>query len=155
MFGFDREQPDGADAPAACLRRVDSACPPSSLSPRGYPVRVGPLIDGCEAFDFAFGRGFQRRARIRRKLQHRGGLSDAKPCQQHHLSTRKFQRIVVFVGAMEIDLPEAGDLLFQFPPFVEPERVVAFYILVKTQLGARQQAHGNIRLSYRRETAGQ
>jgi hypothetical protein len=70
------------------------------LSPRGYPVRVGPLIDGCEALDFAFARGFQRRARIRRKLQHRGGLSDAKPCQQHHLSTRKFQCIVVFVGAV-------------------------------------------------------
>jgi hypothetical protein len=69
------------------------------LSPRGYPVRVGTLIDGCEAFDFAFARGLQH-ARIRRKLQHHGGLSDAKPCQQHHLSARKFQCIVVFVGAM-------------------------------------------------------
>ena len=69
------------------------------LSPRGYPVLVGTLIDGCEAFDFAFARGL-RRARIRRKLQHRGGLSDAKPCQQHYLSARKFECIVVFVGAM-------------------------------------------------------
>src|SRR5215470_16074344 len=52
------------------------------LSARGYPVRVGTLIDGCEAFhfafDFAFARGFQR-VRIRRELQHRGRLSDAKP----------------------------------------------------------------------------
>ena len=98
-FGFDREQPDDAGSPAARLRCVDSACPPFLSLRAGYPVRVGTLIDGCQALDFAFVRGFQR-ARFRRKLQHRGGLSDAKPCQQHHLSTRKFQCIVVFVGAM-------------------------------------------------------
>jgi hypothetical protein len=89
---------DDADGLADRPRRVDSVCP-AFLSPRAYPVRVDALIDGCEAFDFAFARGF-RSARIRRKLQHCGGLADAKPCQQHHLSTRKFQCIVVFVGAM-------------------------------------------------------
>src|SRR5258708_16451075 len=135
-------------------QRVPTVC---SLG-AGDLVRVGTLIDGCEAFhfafDFAFARGFQR-VRIRRKLQHRSGLSDAKPCQQHHLSTRKFQCIVVFVGAVEIDLPEARDVLFQFPPFVQPERVVAFDILLKTQLGAGNQAHGPIRLPYPPETPAQ
>ena len=102
-------------------------CPRFAL-PR---VWVWRLINGCAQSDLASAWDHER-LRVRWKLQHRAGLSDAKPRQEHDLPAWKFQSIVMFVGALEIDLPEARDLLFEFSPLIESERVVAFDVLIKT-----------------------
>jgi hypothetical protein len=42
-----------------------------------------------------------------RQLQHRRALALAKARNQHHLSVREFQRVVVSHGVVHVDLPEA------------------------------------------------
>jgi hypothetical protein len=94
------------------VRTLDTLLARSAKSARVFalPGRWARLIDGCERFDLASTRD-RERLRVRRKLQHRAGLSDAKPRQENDLSAWKFQRIVMFIRGVEIDLPEARDLL--------------------------------------------
>src|SRR3954454_1707980 len=91
-----------------------------------------------------------------RQLQHRGALVLAQTREQHHLPVRKFERVVMGHGIIGVDLPEAGkaltDLLIRQD--TDAEGRLAFYILVKSELGAGQQAHRDVRLADRRKTAG-
>src|ERR1700722_3884660 len=74
-----------------------------------------------------------------RKLQHCGVLPGAETGQQHHLAVRKFQRVVMVVRIVEVDLLEASDLLTQLLVGAEAERVLAFAIAVEHKLGPRKE----------------
>lgn len=62
---------------------------------------------------------------------------------------------MMFIGALEIDLPKARYVLWQFPLVVRPERVIVFNIIVKTQLSSRKEAYGDVWLSNCRKAAGE
>src|ERR1700730_10537644 len=51
---------------------------------------------------------FGRCDRLRRKLEHRGFLTFIKLGEQHHLSVGEFQRIMMSVGLVLVDLPKDG-----------------------------------------------
>ena len=90
-----------------------------------------------------------------RQLQHRRALAFAKAREQHHLSVRKFQRIVMGCHVVHVDLPEAREPLPDLLVWqnTDAERRLALDILIERNFGTRQQADRNIRLADRRETA--
>jgi hypothetical protein len=46
-----------------------------------------------------------------RQLQHGGGLTGDKPRDQHHLATWEFERVVMDVRIVHIELPEPSNLV--------------------------------------------
>jgi hypothetical protein len=91
-----------------------------------------------------------------RQLQHGGALALAQARNQHHLSVRKLQRIMMGHGVVRVDLSEARELLSDFlaRENANAELRLALYVLVERNLGARQQTDRNMRLPDRREAAG-
>jgi len=53
--------------------------------------------------------------RGRRELQHSQGLPFAQAGDLNDPSVREFQRVVMGIGLVQIDLPEPGHLLSVFP----------------------------------------
>ena len=80
-------------------------------------------------------------------------LALAQAREEHHLPVRKFERVVMGHGIIGVDLPEAGkalpDLLVRQD--TDAEGRLAFHILVKSELGAGQQAHRDVRFADRRK----
>ena len=79
--------------------------------------------------------GLLMRPWLRRELKHGGDLVFAELSQQHDLSARKLQRVVVPVGHGLVDLPE----------YRSPMRLcrhVGDNRPFKRELGARDQTHG-------------
>src|SRR5215467_12119846 len=72
---------------------------------------------------------------LRRELKHGGDLVFAELSQQHDLSARKLQRVVVPVGHGLVDLPE-----YRSP--MRLRRHVGDNRPFKRELGARDQTHG-------------
>ena len=79
--------------------------------------------------------------------------------EQHDLSVRKLERIVVGALIVHVDLPEPGDLVGNgslAPPRkdqLEPGQL-ALDLVFESDLGARKQAHRNGRLADRGKSAG-
>jgi hypothetical protein len=87
------------------------------------------------------------------KLQHRGVLPGAQTGQEHHLAARKFERVMVVVRVVEVDLLEARDFLPQLLVGEEAERVLAFDIAVEHELRPREETDRDVRLFHRRKPA--
>jgi hypothetical protein len=80
-------------------------------------------------------------------------LPGAEPGQEHDLAVRKFQRIVMVVRVVQVDLLEARDLLPQLLVGEEAECVLALDFALKHELRPRKEADGDIRLSDGRKAA--
>ena len=82
-------------------------------------------------------------------------LPRAQARQQNDLAAGEFQGIVMFIGTAEIDLPKARHVLPHLLLGEEPERMIAFDIVFETKLGPGKKTYGNVRLTNRREAAGE
>ena len=106
---------------------------------RAEPVHALRLLDECVAPNLGGNLAFMGpfgRARASRQLKHRGMLSCTQTCQQNHLAAREFQRVVVLVRIVQIDLPEPSHVFPQLLVREEPERVIALDIAVEDQLSS-------------------
>jgi hypothetical protein len=68
---------------------------------------------------------FSRRNRLRRKLEHSCFLTFNQLSQQHHLPVWKFQRIMMSVCFVLVDLPKDGRQVIEhlpLPPSIAPYR---------------------------------
>src|SRR6516165_12108409 len=81
------------------------------------------------------------------QLQYRCALAVAEAREQHQLSIREFQRIVMARGDIHVDLPEASEPLLNFPAREKPTQSLAFDILVERDFRAGQQADRDIWLA--------
>jgi hypothetical protein len=88
-----------------------------------------------------------------RQLQHRRALSLAQAREEHYIG--EFQRIVMGHGVVHVNLPEAREPLPDLLVWqnTDAKRRLAFDILRKRNLSARQQADRNMRLADGGETA--
>src|SRR5689334_9390966 len=87
------------------------------------------------------------------QLQHGRMLALAELGNEHDLSVRELQRIVMRGGPIEIDLPKARNLVAGFPGGQEPERRIAFDFIFERQLRPRQQTDRHARLRRVRKAA--
>ena len=71
-----------------------------------------------------------------RQLQHGGGLTGDKPRDQHHLATRKFERVMMDVRIVHIELPEPGNLVLHARLPEQTESAVIFDLLLEGEFGA-------------------
>ena len=89
-----------------------------------------------------------------RQLQHRCGLTGNQPRHHHNLSAGKFQRVMMDVRVIHIDLAESGDAMLD-PRFAEhAEGAVKLDVVVEGELGAREQADRHIGLTDFGKAAG-
>ena len=136
---------------------VDQACPldlpcpqPAGLSPKlssrasaQEQRRCGGPLDDCCALGKRLGN---------RHLQHGGPLPFAELRQQHVAAVRKFDRVMVTVRDVRIDLVEFSDAIFDASG--PDPAVVVFDLLGKRELGAGKQADRNSGIAYRGKAAG-
>ncbi|MGH6767532.1 MAG: hypothetical protein ACRECO_00770 [Xanthobacteraceae bacterium] len=87
-------------------------------------------------------RGLARRRG--RQLQHGSDLARPQPRYQHDLPVREFQRVMMRVGILKIDLPEAGEPMADLAARKHAEGRLAFDVSFEGKFGARPQAHGDI-----------
>jgi hypothetical protein len=78
------------------------------------------------------------------QLQYRCALAVAEAREQHQLSIREFQCIVMARGDIHVDLPEASKPLLNFPAREKATQSLAFDILVERDFRAGQQADGYV-----------
>src|SRR5262245_41078646 len=92
------------------------------------------------------------------KLQHGCKLALAQTGQGYDLPAREFERIVMSVRLIHIDLPEPGyrgfDLAEAQAREEAAERMVDLDLIFERHLGAGQEAHCNVRLSDGSEATG-
>src|SRR6202020_224194 len=87
------------------------------------------------------------------KLQHGGMLPGAQTREEHHLTARKIERVMVVVRVVEVDLLEARDFLPQLLVGEEAKRVFALDIAVEHELRPREETDRDVRLFHRRKPA--
>src|SRR5262249_21971530 len=75
-----------------------------------------------------------------------------QPRHQHDLAAGEFQRIVVHVALVLVDLPKAGDTRRDGAAAVA-EQIIELDVADEGELGARQQADRHVRLVRRCEAA--
>ena len=100
--------------------------------------RAFELFDECIApnlGDLTLARPFGR-TQTGRQLKHCRMLACTQTCQENHLAAREFQRVVMLVGIVQVDLPEPRHVFPQLLVGEEPERVIALDIAVEYQFGA-------------------
>src|SRR5258708_2273571 len=134
-----------------------SVCDAASLSPpagTSGATQITTSTDGQRPCRARLGGGLGVFARLmnHRQLQHGCALALGELRHQHMASVRKFDRIMVAMRNVGVDLaefsdPEIGD------PGPDPPVVVSD-VLGERQFGARKQADRNRGLTFRRETAG-
>src|SRR5215472_9109050 len=73
-----------------------------------------------------------------RQLQHRGGLASDQLRELHNLAIREFQRVVLNVRNVQIDLPEARDLVLHTG--LAKKAAVVADLIVEGQFRSGQQA---------------
>src|SRR5947199_4419401 len=128
-------------SPAKCYRAMCSI-PPLSLDlisdDRGVAHRLG-----C------------RGALRGRQLDHGGVLSRPQPREQHDPPIGEFQRIVVRMGILQVDLPEPGHISPELAQARQhpAEGMIEFSLLLEHYLRTRKQADRDRRLSDRRKAA--
>jgi hypothetical protein len=64
------------------------------------------------------------RMRTSRQLKYRCTLAHTQACQQSHLAAGEFERVVMFIGIVQVDLPEARHILAQLLVREESERMM-------------------------------
>ncbi len=79
-----------------------------------------------------------------RQLQHRGGLASDQLRELQNLPIWEFQRIVLNVRIVHIDLPKACDLVIHTGFAKKAEGAVVADIVVEGQFGSGQQADRHI-----------
>src|SRR5579863_10427562 len=79
--------------------------------------------------------------RRRRQLQHRRLLSRIKIGHLDDLTIRKFERVVMRMRIVQIDLPEARQLAGDFLTRQKAEHAVDRHIIVEGQFRARPEAY--------------
>jgi hypothetical protein len=114
-------------------------------------VRLG---EGGSDFWHRLPAGFSRGPPGARQLQHRRVLTLAKISDQHDLSIRELERIVVHRPVIEVDLAEASHLVRQSPGGQKREPSVAFDFFFECKFCPRQQTDGNAPLTGITEAAG-
>ena len=78
-----------------------------------------------------------------RQLENRGGLARDQLLDLQNLPIREFQRIVLNVRIVHVDLPEACNLVIHTRFTKKAEGPIVLDILVEGQLRSGQQAHRN------------
>ena len=82
-------------------------------------------------------------------------LAFAQSREQHDLTAGEFQRVVMNVRLVVIDLTEPRHFLPDFSVREEgAERRVVFHVALERELGARKQAHRHVRVVAGGEAAG-
>ena len=81
------------------------------------------------------------------QLQHGCMLAFAQVSDQHDLSIRELQRIVMGRRPIEIDLAEASHFVCRFPGGQEAERSIAFDFFFERKFSPGQKADGYARLT--------
>src|SRR5262245_32634148 len=81
------------------------------------------------------------------QLQHGCLLALAKVGDQHDLSIRELERIMIRRRLSEVGLSEASHFVRCFPGGQETERSIALDFFFECQLSPWQQAHGYARLT--------
>ena len=77
-------------------------------------------------------------ARGRRQLQDRRALTGDQPRDHHDLAAREFERVVVDVLIMHVDLPESGNLVTHARPTERAESALVMGVFIKSQFRARK-----------------
>jgi hypothetical protein len=75
------------------------------------------------------------------QLQHGRGLTRDKPRDHHHLATREFERVVMNVRIVHLNLPEPGHLVLHPRP-EQSESAVILDLLLEREFGAGKQTDG-------------
>src|SRR5215831_469938 len=92
-----------------------------------------------------------------RQLQHRCVLAFIEPSDQHDLSVREFERIVMHVRFVCVDLPKTGYLgancLFTLPAYENGKPALELDLLFERNLCAGKQAHRHVWFSHSGKTA--
>ena len=94
------------------------------------------------------------RMRGRRHLQHGRALARRQPRHQDNLAAGKFERVVVDVRIVHVDLAEAGHFVLNARLAEQTEGAVVFNVAREGELGAGHQTHGDVGLSDCGEAAG-
>src|SRR5712691_763605 len=113
---------------------------------RSEGERLADLLRGFRCF-FVWHAG--------RQLQHGRVLAFDHAGQQHDLAAGEFERVVMRVRPLAIDLPEARRLLADFAVGQEAVGGLAHRVLFEGKLGARTKAYRDARRADRREAAGE
>jgi hypothetical protein len=90
----------------------------------------------------------------RRQLQHRGALAGRQPRHHDDLAAWEFERVMMDVGVIHVDLPESGNFVLDPSLAEQAEGAIVLNLLVEGDLGAGQQTNRNIGLADGREAAG-
>jgi hypothetical protein len=77
-------------------------------------------------------------ARGRRQLQYDGALTGDWPRDLHGLAAREFERVVVDVRIVHVDLPESGNLEIHARSAERAESALVLDVRVKSQFRARK-----------------
>jgi hypothetical protein len=88
------------------------------------------------------------------QLQDRGALSRHQSCDHHDLAAGKFQRVMVDVRIVHVDLPESGNLLFDTGLAEQAKGTIVLDLFIEGDFGAGQQANRHLRLTDGGEAAG-
>ncbi len=86
-------------------------------------------------------------------MQHGRGLVRNKSRHHHDLAARKFQRVMMDIRIVHVDLTAAGDVLFDPGPAEQAEGAVILHVVIESDLGAGKESHRHLRLADRAETA--
>ena len=115
-------------------------------------VRYQPLADVNFASLSVF---LGRRLRLRWQLQNRRVLALVQRGEQHNVPTGEFQRIVMHVRLVQMDLPEPSYFFtnrLRLAKKTKPRRL-PLDLLLEHNLGARKKAYGDALFSNGGETA--
>src|SRR5262245_18499819 len=157
------EQVPGGKARATCRRggwlssEARATAPPKRMSrrlPGGSSAILANGVPGSDGLRLRlrlFRLLLDRLLGVDRQLQHGGDLAFAQAGHQHDLAAREFERVVVVMRILQVDLAETRDLLGDPPARQQAEGVHAGYFLLEGELCAGHQADGDIRLADRRE----
>src|ERR1700722_1341267 len=134
---------------------------PGEASPDGRGSRVRPYssdrleyVRGHLQTALCFGVALISRHSRRRQLEHRRGLAWNKPRYHHDLATGKFERVVMNVRVVRVDLTEAGNPLIDAGPAEHRESAVISDIVVERDFGAGEQADRDFGLADFGKSAG-
>jgi len=71
-------------------------------------------------------------------LQYGRVLTGDQPRDQHDLSVREFERVVVDVRIVHVDLPESGNLVIHARSAERPESALVLDVFVESQFRTRK-----------------
>ena len=87
-------------------------------------------------------------------MQHGGGLTGDKPRDHHDVAAREFERVMMDVRIVHIELPEPGNLVLHARLPEQTESTVIFDLLLEGEFGAGKQTDGDVGFPDGSEAAG-